>query len=41
MRLLLLKIVTIIKKTTGYEKNIKNYYDFIENMKNNSKLKDR
>ena len=28
-------------KTTGYEKNIKNYYDFIENMKNNSKLKDR
>lgn len=28
-------------KTTGYEKNIKSYYDFIENMKNNSKLKDR
>lgn len=28
-------------KATGYEKNIKNYYDFIENMKNNSKLKDR
>ena len=28
-------------KTIGYEKNIKNYYDFIENMKNNSKLKDR
>lgn len=28
-------------KTTGYEKNIKNYYDFIKNMKNNSKLKDR
>ena len=28
-------------KTTGYEKNIKNYYDFIENMKNHSKLKDR
>ena len=28
-------------KTTGYEKNIKIYYDFIENMKNNSKLKDR
>lgn len=28
-------------KTTGYEKNIKNYYNFIENMKNNSKLKDR
>ena len=25
-------------KTTGYEKNIKNYYDFIENMKNNSKI---
>ncbi len=28
-------------KTTGYEKNIKSYYDFIERMKNNSKLKDR
>ncbi len=28
-------------KTTGYEKNIKSYYDFIETMKNNSKLKDR
>ena len=28
-------------KTTGYEKNIKNYYDFIERMKNNGKLKDR
>ena len=25
-------------KTTGYEKNIKSYYDFIENMKNNSKI---
>ena len=28
-------------KTTGYEKNIKSYYDFIERMKNNGKLKDR
>ena len=28
-------------KTTGYEKNIKSYYDFIERMKNNNKLKDR
>ena len=28
-------------KTTGYEKNIKSYYDFIERMKNSGKLKDR
>ena len=28
-------------KTTGYEKNIKSYCGVLENMKNNSKLKDR